>query len=155
MHRTGTLLALSLLFAVLAIGCEDQLRQSRGIWPWAPTEVRFHRLSRFLDRDGVELLSLRVEFLDRDGDPVKFSGDVMFKVEPDSTLREDWRFSYDLSDLKVNARHWDHVTSTYRFEIEVGWDDPPLPETRIRVRITADSPETGQLEAGITVRRGD
>lgn len=143
-----------LLVLVFQTGCLGPQRPIEGVWPWVPTEIEIHRLTRFIDRDGVELLSLRVEFLDADGDPVKFAGTVLFKIEPESTLRQDWRFSYDLSNLKVNAVHWDHVTSTYRFEFEVGWDDPPLPETLIEVQISADSPETGLLEAHINIRRG-
>ena len=151
-NRLIVLAALWML--VLQAGCLNTPPRIQGAWPWVPTDVEFHKLSRFVDRDGIELLSLRVEFRDVDGDPVKFSGTVLFKVEPESTLKDDWRFSFDLSDLKTNAVHWDHVTSTYRFELDVGWDDPPLPETSIRVQISADSPETGLLEAGVTVRRG-
>ena len=144
-----------LLVLAFQTGCLGPQRPIEGVWPWVPTEVEFHRLSRFIDREGVELISLRVEFLDVDGDPVKFAGTVLFKIEPESTLRQDWRFNFDLSNLEVNAVHWDHVTSTYRFEFEVGWDDPPLPDTSIQVQISADSPETGLLEAEIMVRRGD
>ena len=155
LRRSNPLIALTGLWMLLVQGgCLHPRAQIQGTWPWVPTAVEFHKLSRFVDRDGLELLSLRVEFLDVDGDPVKFSGTVLFKVEPESTLKDDWRFSFDLSDLKTNAMHWDHVPSTYRFELDVGWDDPPLPETSIRVQISADSAETGLLEAGVTVRRG-
>jgi hypothetical protein len=155
LRQSSFLIALfGLLMLAFQAGCLGPQRPVEGVWPWVPTEVEFHRLSRFVNRDGVELLSLRVEFRDVDGDPVKFAGTVLFKIEPESTLKQDWRFSFDLSNLKINAEHWDHVTSTYRFELKVGWDDPPLPDTGIRVQVSADSPETGLLEAGITVRRG-
>ena len=99
------------------------------------------------------MLSLRLEFIDVDGDPAKFPGSVTFEVDPETDLDETWTFEYDLGVLDENAIHWDHVTSTYRFELEVEWEDPPLPDTPIRVRVNADSSETGQLQAGITVRR--
>lgn len=135
-------------------GCESRPRGvASNLWPWAPVAVEFHDLSRFVDRNGVELLSLRLEFRDVDGDPVKFPGMVTLEVDPEIEIDETWTFEYDLGQLDINATHWDRVTSTYRFELEVGWTDPPLPGTPIRVRVEAESSETGRLEAGITVRR--
>ena len=138
-----------------ACGGATMRRVPEGTWPWLPVEVDFHRLSRFEDHDGREILSLRVEFSDAEGDPVKFAGTVIFRLVPDNTLNESWTFSYDLSNLKTNAEHWGHVASMYEFGLEVGWDDPPLMNTPIRVKVSADSSSTGLLESGVTVRRGN
>ena len=151
-----TFTSLLLLAAMLLAGCDSTRRRvPEGVWPWLPVVVDFHRMSRVVDVDGVEVLSLHLEFVDADGDPVKFSGPVTFRIIPENTLNESWTFGYDLSNLRTNADHWDHVTSMYEFDIEVGWDDPPLMHTPIRIRVSAQSPETGLLESGITVRRGD
>ena len=150
--RMTPLLGLVLLLSGCGGGVNRQVPE--GVWPWAPAEVKFHQLSRFLERDGVEILSLRIEFRDAEGDPVKFPGTVIIEVSPQNTLDESWTFTFDLSDLKTNASFWDHVTSTYRIELEIDWDDPPLPNTEIMVRISADSPETGLLSNSISAWRG-
>ena len=152
--RTIWIVLLGAWVALGVAGCDPQPRGlSSSVWPWAPVAVEFHGLSRFVDRDGVEKLSLRLEFTDVDGDPVKFPGSVVFEVDPDTDLDETWSFEFDLGQLETNAKHWDRVTSTYRFEVIVGWSDPPLPGTPIRIRVIAQSDETGSLEAGMTVRR--
>ncbi len=154
--RSTWIIVLGALGALGSVACESGPRGvSSTVWPWAPVGVEFHGLSRFVERNDVELLSLRLEFIDVDGDPVKFPGMVTFEVDPETEIDETWTFEYDLSDLDENAVHWDRVTSTYRFELEVGWGDPPLPGTPIRVRVEAQSSETGGLKAGITVRRSE
>lgn len=125
-------------------------------WPWGATALEIHGLSRFLHRDGEEILSVRVEFLDKDGDPTKFPGLLEIDVDPEGILDEEERtFRFDLSDLKVNAEYWDHVTSTYRFQLQPNWDEPPLPSTPIRVRAIATISGEGRLSDGVTVHRGD
>ena len=145
-----------IVLLLLTAGCAPSInrRVPDGPWPWVPTEVSFHKLSRFIERDGVEQLSLRIEFHDAEGDPVKFPGQILIRVTPENTLDQSWTYTYDLSDLQTNAEYWDHVTSTYRFELEIGWDDPPLPSNDIQIRISADSPETGPLTASMITWRG-
>ena len=135
-------------------GCQKPQLYS-GPWPWMPSEVELHGLSRFILSEDSEVLSLRVEFLDPDGDPTKFPGQVAFTIDPESAPdSEERRFSFDLSDLEVNERHWDRVTSTYRFKLEPDWEQPPLPSSRIRVRISATLEDGPPLQTGITLRRG-
>ena len=152
--RLPTWLALLLASLVTACGGAVNRKVPDGVWPWAPTEVALHKLSRFVERDGVEVLSLRIEFLDAEGDPVKFPGQLAIRVAPENSLNKSWSYSFDLSDLGTNARFWDHVTSTYRIEIEVGWDDPPLPNNDIQIRVSADSAETGVLTTSMVTWRG-
>lgn len=154
-HAVTTLLN-GLLLACLVTGCGPTRSGLTGDnWPWGPTTLEIHGLSRFMEVDGEERLSLRIEFLDRDGDPVKFPGQLEIEVDPEGSFEEEERsFSFDLEDLKVNARYWDHVTSTYRFMLDMDWTEPPLPSTPIRVRAIANIPDQGTLANGITIFRG-
>ena len=98
---------------------------------------------------------MRVEFLDRDGDPTKFPGTLVIEVDPEGLPDEEERsFSFDLEDMQTNAEYWDHVTSMYRFKLTVDWSDPPLPSTPIRIRVEASVPNQPSLSDGITIRRG-
>ena len=136
-----------------AAGCQKSV-VSNANWPWMPTEVELHGLSRFILDSDQELLSLRVAFTDAEGDPTKFPGVVSFTVIPESTLDSQKRtFSFDLSESEVNQRHWDRVTMTYRFKIDAQWSQPPLPGTPIRVRVLATLPSGVVFSSGITLRR--
>lgn len=127
----------------------------KGSWPWMPSVVELHGLSRFIISEDMELLSLRVEFLDPDGDPVKFPGQVRFTIDPESAPdSEKRRFSFDLSDLKVNEQYWDRVTSNYRFKLDTQWEEPPLPSSPILVRVVATVDNGPELRAALTLRRG-
>ena len=126
----------------------------KGSWPWMPSEVEIHGLSRFIISEDEELLSLRVQFLDPDGDPAKFPGQVRFTIDPESAPdSEERRFSFDLSDLKINEEHWDRVTSNYRFKLDPQWEAPPLPSSPILVRVVATLDNGPELRTAITLRR--
>lgn len=124
-----------------------------GAWPYAPLRMVFHGLSRFVERDGEERLSLRVEFFDAEGHNTKFAGILDLVVDPEGTRELNRDFQFDLSKRRTNRAAWDHVTETYRFELDLDWSDPPLPATPIRVRGIARSADTPELRAGITLRR--
>lgn len=147
---------LGLLLQAVPIGCSSPRQGLVGDdWPWGPTEVEIHALSRFIQRDDEEILSVRAEFRDRDGDPTKFPGSVMIEVDPEGLPDEEEReFTFDLTDVKTNAEYWDHVTMMYRFTLKPDWDEPPLPSTPIRIRIKATWDGHPDLLDGITVRRG-
>ena len=134
--------------------CQKPLEYS-GSWPWVPNSVELHGLSRFIATEDSEVLSLRVEFLDMNGDSTKFPGEVVILVIPEfAPDSEKRRYNFDLSDLEVNERYWDRVTSTYRFKLESSWEEPPLPSTPIRVQLEARLADGQELNAGITLRRG-
>lgn len=157
-HSTifGSAAVLGFLIMLSFAGCDSSRRGlSVGTWPWGPSEVEIHALSRFLKHHDEELLSVRVEFRDQDGDPTKFPGTLVIEVDPEGLPDEEERtFSFDLSDLKVNAEYWDHVTLMYRFELRADWSEPPLPSTPIRVRVIATIQDQPSLTDGFTVRRG-
>ena len=154
---THLLRAASFSLLGLALGlpaCQKSLEYS-GTWPWVPNAVELHGLSRFIATEDTEFLSLRVEFLDQNGDPTKFPGEVVILVTPEfASDSEKRRYNFDLSELEVNERYWDRVTSTYRFKLESSWEEPPLPTTPIRVQLEARLGDGQELDAGITLRRG-
>ena len=154
MYLLRIALFLMLGFVLALSACQKPLQYS-GSWPWMPNAVELHGLSRFIATEDAEILSLRVEFLDQDGDPTKFPGEVVILITPDfASDSEKRRYNFDLSNLEINERYWDRVTSTYRFKIESSWEEPPLPSTPIRVQLKARLGEGPELKAGITLRRG-
>ena len=153
-HLRSIIAFLTLGSALTLSACQKPQRYI-GSWPWVPNAVELHGLSRFMTTDDTEYLSLRVEFLDPDGDPTKFPGELVILITPDlAPDSEKRRFNFDLSDLEVNERYWDRVTSTYRFKLESSWEEPPLPSTPIRVQLKARLGDGPDLKAGMTLRRG-
>lgn len=140
----------------LQTGCGPrEVKIATGAWPWVPTSMEVHGLSRFMVQDGEEILSLRVEFLDQDGDPSKYPGLLRIEIDPAGPNKSaESEASFDLSDPEVNQRYWDHVSSTYRFQLSPDWDEPPLPSTAIRVRVLAALEGAPELDSGVTLRRG-
>ena len=149
--------ALSLLLLVsVQPGCGPrEVSIATGAWPWVPTTMELHGLSRFMIQDGEEILSLRVEFLDQDGDPTKYPGLLRIEIDPAGPNKgEESDFEFDLSDPEVNQQHWDHVSSTYRFRLTPEWDEAPLASTAIRIRVISTLEGAPDLFSGITLRRG-
>ena len=145
-----------LLLATLQVCCGPrEVKIATGAWPWVPTSVELHGLSRFMVQNEEEILSLRVEFLDQDGDPAKYPGLVRIEIDPDgSNENVEIDFEFDLGDPDVNREHWDHVSSTYRFRLTPDWEEPPLASTAIRVRVIGTLEGAPDLSSGITLRRG-
>jgi hypothetical protein len=145
-----------LLAAGFQAGCGPrEVNIATGAWPWVPTTMELHGLSRFMIQDEEEILSLRVEFLDQDGDPAKYPGRLEVQIDPAGPDKDaESNFDFDLSDPEVNREYWDHVASTYRFRLTPEWDEPPLASTAIRIRVTATLEGAPTLSSGITLRRG-
>ena len=145
-----------LLTALFQVSCGPrEVSIATGAWPWVPTRMELHGLSRFMMQDGEEILSLRVEFIDQDGDPTKYPGRLEIQIDPAGPNKDaETDFDFDLSDPEVNREHWDHVASTYRFRLTPEWDEPPLASTAIRIRVTATLEGAPTLSSGITLRRG-
>ncbi len=134
-------------------GCQNSV-VTNATWPWMPSQVELHGLSRFMLDADEELLSLRVLFTDGEGDPTKFPGLVTFTIIPESNLDSQKRtIEFNLADPEVNQLHWDRVTMTYRFKLDLEWSQPPLPGTPIRVRVLATLPGGAVFSSGITLRR--
>ena len=145
-----------LMLASLQTGCGPrEVKIATGAWPWVPTSMEVHGLSRFMVQDDEEILSLRVEFLDQDGDPAKYPGLLRIEIDPAGPNKSaESEVNFDLSDPEVNQMYWDHVSSTYRFKLTPDWDEPPLPSTAIRIRVFATLEGAPELNGGITLRRG-
>jgi hypothetical protein len=122
-------------------GRDPALRQTRitdAEWPFWPYRMRIHPLSHFVkDRDSGDLLiETRIEFEDAEGNTCKgvgligielYSADVEQFVSSEAI--SSW--STDLGDLDVNRDHYDDVTRTYLFRLEVeDVDLPDQPELR-------------------------
>ena len=149
-------MAVLLMPIVLHVGCAPhEVNVATGAWPWVPVGIEVHGLSRFIVQDDEEILSLRVEFLDQDGDPTKYPGLIRIEVDPAGSDKDVERtFEFDLGDPEVNRENWDHVSSMYRFLLSLDWDEPPLASTAIRVRVFAALEGAPDLSGGITLRRG-
>lgn len=104
-------------------------------WPFRPASVRLHPLSRFLIAKGSEPVpstlarsyEARLEFRDRYEHPTKGMGRVTFvlcagRLRPEGEIPRDRTvatWTADLADLEVNQKHYDDITRTYVFQLEL------------------------------------
>jgi hypothetical protein len=100
------------------------------IWPFWPTHMRIHPLTRITaDEDtGQAVIEAHIEFLDGQNVTTKAVGILTLDLEdanakPEEPPVELW--NQDLRDLAVNQRQFDVVTRTYLFRLQL--DDPSLP----------------------------
>ena len=112
-------------------------RVADGEWPFWPQRMRIHPVSHFVkDRSSGDLLiEVRIELFDHEGDTCKAVGRMdidLFDADASKFMAEaigSW--TTDLSDLEVNQAHFDVVTRTYLFRLEVAEVAmPELPELR-------------------------
>lgn len=112
---------------------------------FAPARLRVHPLTRFVRNDplsGKSIVETRVEFLDQFGHTTKGRGELrfeMFGIGNTNLDRSGNRarlgfWSVDISGLSNNLLHYDDVTRTYRFALQID-EDVQMP-SRIRVRVT-------------------
>ena len=109
----------------------------RAAWPFRPDDMRIHPLSQFVTdrRSGELLIEARVEFLDDYEHTTKGVGLLVFDLydaAPGADLSEPIQtWENDLSDLTVNLEHYDDLTRTYLFRLEIDPAQiPPEPELR-------------------------
>lgn len=144
--------------AVLAVagGCASSGPRSRGVestvqratdpdarWPFWPQSMRIHPLSHFMrHRDtGKLLIEARIEFTDAEGDTSKAAGVIdlqLYDAASDQFVEagavSSW--STNLADIAANRDHYDPVTRTYLFRLEV--DNVELPdEPELRAYFTS------------------
>lgn len=107
-------------------------------WPFWPVLMQIHPLTRISvnRKSGGMMLEARAEFLDADGVNSRACGQVLLElsdreaVDASSALSNVW--TVDLRDLKANATHFDAVTRTYLFRLELEPEQiPRQPELRI------------------------
>lgn len=107
-------------------------------WPYWPVLMHIHPLTRItIDRQsGSFLLEARAEFQDVDGSSSRAFGQVLLELS-DRSARDDSEalskvWTVDLRDLNTNATHFDAVTRTYLFRLELSQDElPAQPELRV------------------------
>ena len=105
------------------------------VWPFWPMRMRLHPLSRLVTNPetGETVIEVRIELFDDTGDTVKGIGLVRINLheiplpEGGGSVSEmpvaTW--NRDLRDLELNELHFDDVTRTYLFRLEV--DEAQLP----------------------------
>lgn len=146
-------------------------------WPFRAASVRLHPLTHaVLTADGRPLIEARIEFLDAFDHNAKGLGFVRFDLvgsdrrgrrldesEPGGGPLGRWEV--DLNDLETNLLHYDEITRTYLFRLEL---DPALAseegaavgggggaESDGGERITAaDLPEYARLTATVRLPEG-
>ena len=109
----------------------------KAAWPFRPHDMRIHPLSQFVTdrRSGELLIEARVEFLDAYEHTTKGVGQLAFDLydaAPGGNLSEPIRtWAKDLGNLTVNLEHFDDLTRTYLFRLEIDPARiPPEPELR-------------------------
>lgn len=88
-------------------------------WPFWPTAMRFHPLTRVMlepDRDEL-IIEARVEFSDDNGSTTKAFGELLLQLIEAGTVLEEW--TVNLADLPTNALRYDDITRTYLFRLEI------------------------------------
>lgn len=159
MHSTGggtarVLAAAMLVMSPVLLGCpakRDATPLGAGSidWPFRPSSVSIHPLTR-ADSDGADrsLLAM-VEFRDQDGDPVKAIGRLLIAVRCSAADPTDASFEFDLFDQATNRRLFDPVTQTYRLRLERPWNTPPSPGSTVSIaatlEVTADERIAGEV----------
>ena len=119
-----------------------------------PQKIRIHpftTLRTLEDRDvlGVEA---RIEAIDAFGDPTKAFGDVRFELHayrvngPDNKGKRLNVWQISIGDPVSNMAHWDHVTRSYLFKLELTRQTEPAADRYVLVAVFA-SPYTQRLFA--------
>ncbi len=129
--------ALVSLASVVGCGSLDKTAASPGAemimgddairWPYWPTRVRIHPLTRVVrdEKTARKLIEARIEFFDRDGSPTRGFGELRIDLHDrptSSLLGAQAKWEMDLRVLEFNNERYDDVTRTYLFPLEVDPD---------------------------------
>ena len=111
-------------------------------WPFRPSTVSIHPLTR-ADSDGADRsLLVMVEFRDQDGDPVKAIGRLAIEVRCAAADPTETSVEFDLLDQATNRSLFDPVTQTYRLRLDRPWTIPTAPGSTVSIAATLEvSPE--------------
>ena len=104
---------------------------SAARWPFWPTSMRIHPLTRALSDPETNqlIIEARIEFFDADEETAKAAGMLTLQVHAGggggaiagAQALKTWNL--DLANLTFNREHYDDVTRTYLFKLEVGQAD--------------------------------
>jgi len=134
------------LFVLIGTGCEsggnawpaatsvfqqDDVAEENPTWPYWPVHMRIHPLTRVIsgEADGEILIEARLEMLDRDDIPTRGVGRVGFELIADGRVNDaepPIAWDMDIRDTAKNLQHYDDVTQTYLFRLEM--DRSQFPE---------------------------
>lgn len=98
---------------------------AEGEWPFWPTRMRIHPLTQLVTdrRTGERLIEVRIEFLDAYNHTCKAVGQVDLELhaadDPAPVSQPIERWDTNLANLAANHDHYDEVTRTYLFRLEV------------------------------------
>ena len=165
-HRIGWLLAL--WGAFLLGGCMEPARwetseSSRSnintadvsgadTWPYWPLDLRFHPLTRLAQLDEERLIEARLEFLDEDGWSTRTWGQLRIDLHVEGESGRNlpsMTWSIDLENRDRNQLHFDAVTRTYLFRLDLTEEGLP---TRPELRAYFLSPNGMRMEARTLIR---
>ncbi|MCH2160607.1 MAG: hypothetical protein MK085_01905 [Phycisphaerales bacterium] len=130
---------LALFVAALVVpACETVQGSGKvdGGWPWRPTSLSVHELTRISrpDAEGRRFVEVRVEFLDRDLDPTKAYGRLSVAIKRLGEEEPPWTIEVDLERPDVSRERYESVTATYLLRLQP--DLPGLvPGRRIQVKV--------------------
>ena len=128
--------ALIMLGLALLGGCQfkgaDVARRggSAGAWPFGPASVRVHPFTSLKlsgnGSGGSGLLDAHVEMLDVEGDVTKGVGEMRFELYAEAyaeaghgTGRRLHQWQASIATIEDNRHHWDPITRTYRFPLQL------------------------------------
>ena len=135
-------------------GANESRTAEQTRWPFWPTAMRLHPLSRLVTgagEDAETVIEARLELLDREGHTTKGFGQVAIDLldasRPGSPPTLHWE--QDLRDLALNAQYFDDVTRTYLFKLDTLNEIPDRP----RLAVLFVSADGTRLEAERELRR--
>ena len=147
MQCSRTYFAISglILWVLMGIGCEgnggawpkvadifqpDEIVEANPTWPYWPEKMRIHPLTRVVagETEGSLFIEARLELLDPDDIPTRGKGQVGFELVTETYQaigNAPLAWEMDLRDLSNNRQHFDEITQTYLFRLELEWSQFP------------------------------
>lgn len=126
------------------------------IWPYWPTSIRVHPLTRIREGDSgsAQVLDVRIEASDGEGLVTRALGtlelDLVASPSSSSSQPVITAWTFDLTDLAENMLRFDDVTRTYLLSLELPSD---LPTGTWRLAARLQVPGQHDLVASIDIRR--
>lgn len=171
--RAGTAIPTTLLIAVALCGC-DGIKLKGGhdpverfeqatTWPFIPVQMRVHPFTAIdIDRnDSSVTLEARIEMLDRLGDVSKAVGDFRFELyRMDRDVYDSpaegqllYQWSAEMTTIDQNRQHWDSITRTYLFRLQL--ERLPRVDGRLLLVVHFTDPGGRRMNANAVVTLND
>ncbi len=140
--------------ATPASSAQFELEEATTEWPYWPTTMRIHPLTRIVrdrDRGNGAIIEARIEFSDQFGTTTRGAGQLRLELVDlveGGALLEEW--NNDLRSLASNELHFDDITRTYLFRLELR---PELDRRQIELRAYFLSIDGSRLAAQYELAR--